>query len=163
MLLSIKQLFTLYRRNAIYKCLYSLLQKKVRTSKVSRDPPPLCLTSPFCPLWIIADRRGCGLFDRQSKKHQQGFVATGQQCCSNLSSCQALISDGGRGANSSHLFSYELWFLISILICIYMYICVFSYLFITWLEKSNWNLQKLGCHLIEFPHFASGEFVFGAH
>ena len=66
-------------------------------------PPPLSPTSCFFPLWIMADktdRSGCGLFDRQSKKQRQWFVATGQQYCCNLSSCKALVSDGGIGAGA---------------------------------------------------------------
>lgn len=158
MLLSVKRPtpFTSCRNNAVYGRRYRFLQKKERTSLVSHDPPTLCLTSCFYPLWIIADRTdrsGCGLFDRQSKKHQQWFVATGLQYCCNLSSCQALISDRcSISLAIIHIPQDQI--VISNLI---------QYLFIPWLGMSNWNLQYVGWHLIEFPHLAAGEFVFGAY
>lgn len=119
-LLKDKHLLTLSKCKAVSKCLHVFLATPTGSS-------------------------GCRLFERKGKK--KTCVATGQQHCWNLSSCQAQ----NQMKAYFHVHQINLGFLI--------WFCI--YLFITC--KKRRDVPYVGWHLIEFPHLASGEFVFGAH
>lgn len=79
-----------------------------------------------------------------------------------------LLSDWGVDAGSWAQFhfrrnSYSLRSNCDFVVCSGGYYIFFFLKCITWLGKSDWNLEYVGCHLIEFPHLAAGEFVFGTH
>lgn len=86
-----------------------LLQPSVTTTwrRVRAAPRPPALSAPptHCPHlhtrpWITSDRTVSGSYSPFDRR--RWFVARGQQCCRNLSACQALTSDG-RSGSSRHL------------------------------------------------------------